>query len=152
MLSIRTVARSHPARKHPRAFRGVPLLILVALVSCEVLGPTAPLPDHAVAFIAPSQYQEWWARTEDCSGRRGTLEGIAWFVVPDASTFMTPEGAKVGRWSRGGDGTQIVIAGAYLLDELVVRHEMLHALLVRGDHPREYFADRCHLTWQRWGG
>lgn len=130
----------------------MPVAVLVSLASCEVLGPTAPLPDNAIAFVAPPQYGDWWARTEACSGRQGNLEDIAWFIVPGAATFMTTEGAKVGRWSRGGAGTQIVVAGSYASNELVVRHEMLHALLDRQDHPPEYFADRCHLTWQSWGG
>lgn len=34
----------------------------------------------------------------------------------------------------------------------VVRHEMLHALLDRGDHPPEYFVSRCGLTWESWDG
>jgi hypothetical protein len=103
-------------------------------------------------LVAPPQYQSWWAETEACSGLQGAFGRIAWFVVPGVSVFATPQGPEVGRWSRGGDGTEIVIAGEYVGNELVVRHEMLHALLDRRDHPPEYFVDRCHLTWESWGG
>ena len=24
--------------------------------------------------------------------------------------------------------------------------------IARSDHPPEYFGDRCHLTWESWGG
>ncbi len=146
------VAQNHRAWKASLRAKIMPVAVLVSLVSCEVLGPSAPLPHNAVALVAPPEYEGWWAQTEACSGRRGNLKDIRWFVVPGVATFMTREGLKVGRWSRGGDGTEIVLAGDYVSDELVVRHEMLHALLDREDHPPEYFTDRCHLTWLSWGG
>jgi len=43
-----------------------------------------------------------------------------------------------------------VIAGNYAEHEMVVRHEMLHALLQREGHPTDYFVNRCHLTWESW--
>ncbi len=130
----------------------LPLTLATALAACDLMGPAAALPGHAVALAAPPQYLQWWTKTEACAGRLGRLDGIAWYVVPDATAFMTPKGEEVGNWSRGSDGTRIVIADAYVGDELVVRHEMLHALLDRGDHPPEYFVDRCHLTWASSGG
>lgn len=152
MRFIVSVARSLPARSKLLNVRVLALVMLVGLAACDLMGPAEPLPDRAVAFVAPPQYQTWWAQTEACSGRQGHLERIAWYVVPDVTEFTTPEGENVGRWSRGSNGTQIVVAGAYLVNELVVRHEMLHALLNRPDHLREYFVDRCHLTWESWGG
>jgi hypothetical protein len=53
-------------------------------------------------------------------------------------------------WNREGRINRIVIAGNYLNHEMVVRHEMLHALLQREGHPTDYFVDRCHLTWETW--
>ena len=112
----------------------------------------APLPADAVAFIPPAIYRVWWARTEACSQLHGRLGSIRWYSLPNKATFMTPAGERVATWSHGGAGTRIVVAGGYLTDELVVRHEMLHALLDRGSHPPAHFIDRCHLTWQSWGG
>ena len=97
-------------------------------------------------------YQEWWARTEACSGRSGRLGPIEWYMVPDVSEFMTSQGEKVGLWSHSSAGVRIVIAGDYLENELVIRHEMLHALLDQEGHPQEYFVDKCHLTWESWQG
>jgi len=108
------------------------------------------LPESAIAFSPPPEYKVWWARTEACSGRPRRPTGIAWYVVPEVSGFMTSQGQVVAIWSRGTDGARIVIAGAYLASELVVRHEMLHALLDRPDHPPAYFVDRCHLTRDSW--
>jgi hypothetical protein len=150
--SLEWLARTVSVRRPSFRLRSHPLVILSVLSACEILGPTAALPEHAVALAAPIQYQDWWARTEACSGRQGRLADVAWFVVPDVTEFPTPDGAEVGRWTRGSNGTRIVIAEAYLDDELVVRHEMLHALMDRGDHPAAYFADRCHLTWATWRG
>jgi hypothetical protein len=71
-------------------------------------------------------------------------------VVPNAETFETPAGEKVGMWEKSGNTTRIIIAGRYLDHEMVVRHEMLHHLLDREGHPQEFFAARCHLTWDTW--
>jgi predicted small lipoprotein YifL len=150
--STDSVGLEVPPRSKRLRLRALPLLLLTALAACERLGALTPPPDHAVAFVAPAQFGVWWARTEACAGRQGHFEDISWFVVPDVSQFMTPQGAEVGRWSQGRDGTRIVIAGLYLDSELVVRHEMLHALLDREGHPPEYFVVRCHLTWASWGG
>ena len=129
------------------------MVVLVSLGDVHTSRPLAALPSNAVAFNPPAAYLEWWARTVACSKLRGgSLQSIAWFVVPGAATFQTTAGARVARWSRGNDGTRIVVAGEYLSDEMVIRHEMLHALLDRPDHPPEYFVDRCHLTWESWGG
>lgn len=134
-----------------RLARSLTVAVPAMLAACDVVGPTAPLPDDAVAFAAPAQFKAWWALTESCAGRRSNLEAITWFIVPGVSTFMTPQGAKVGRWSRGSSGTQIVVAGRYIADEMVIRHEMLHSLIDQGGHPPKYFVARCHLTWQTWG-
>ncbi len=88
-----------PVRSKRLQRRVLPLVVLAALATCESVGPTVALPDQAVAFVAPPEYQTWWTQTEACSGRQGPREGIA-----------------------------------------------------RSDHPPEYFGDRCHLTWESWGG
>jgi hypothetical protein len=122
------------------------------LAACETLGPPEPLPAGAEPFAAPSDFGIWWARTEACSGRSGDMSGIEWYVVPGAHTVETSLGPKVGVWSHSAAGMRIVLAGDYVGSELVVRHEMLHALLDREGHPSEYFVARCQLTWESWQG
>ena len=124
--------------------------LLGMLAACETLGPPDPLPANAQPFAAPVEFRTWWARTEECSGRAGDLSRVDWFVVPGAHTVETSDGPKVGVWSHSSAGVRIVLAGDYVGSELVVRHEMLHALLDREGHPREYFEERCHLTWESW--
>ena len=118
------------------------LALLMALASCD--SPTAPsLPAGAVRFTPPSIYRQWWALTEQCSGRQGTYDAIAWYVVPDVSTLPGTKGLS-GYWYADN---RIVLAGAYdgIAAGDLVRHEMLHALLGPGvnGHPRDMFVRRC---------
>lgn len=125
--------------------------LLGTLAACEMLGPPTPLPVQAQQVLPPDEYRTWWAETEACAGVSGDIDQVAWYIVPDAETFDSKSGPKVGLWSHSGEGVRIVLAGNYVDNELVVRHEMLHALLDREGHPAEYFETRCHLTWQTWG-
>ena len=122
---------------------GLPALV----ASCTSLAPHEPsLPTGAVALATPTIYQ----RTQSCSGLSGDFSTVQFYVVPGVDTFPTEAGPKVGLWNREGHTNRIVIAGNYLAHEMVVRHEMLHALLQRVGHPPDYFIARCHLTWESW--
>src|SRR5687768_764740 len=109
-------------------------------LSCD--SPTAPLPAGAVAFTPTSVYSWWWQQTESCSGRTGALSTVQWFVVPGVSSIATPNGNIVsGYWDP--DGRRIVLAGESQYFGDLVRHEMLHALLGKGSHPRAEFIQKC---------
>ena len=124
---------------------------MFALAGCTSLGPSeASLPAGAVPLAAPEIYREWELRTQSCSGLTGDFSTLQFYVVPGVETFPTEAGPKVGLWKREGWVNRIVIAGNYVAHEMVVRHEMLHALLQREGHPSSYFVDRCHLTWDTW--
>ena len=123
--------------------------LLIPLLGCTT-EPTSTLPDGAQAFVPPAEYEAWWVSTEGCASIQGNLARIKWYVVPGVSTFPTAEGEKVGIRIKTGSDIRIVIAGNYVEHEMVVRHEMLHALLNRAGHPAEYFEDRCQLTWETW--
>ncbi len=127
-------------------------LVLAGLISgCASLAPSEPsLPVGAVAIATPTVYLEWNQRTERCSGLVDDVSAIQFYVVPGVDTFPTEAGPKVGLWQRDAGVNRIVIAGNYAEHEMVVRHEMLHALLQREGHPTNYFVDRCHLTWDSW--
>lgn len=124
--------------------------LLAMLAACEMLSPPAALPPNAQLMTPPAEYVAWWSSTEACSGRSGNLATIEWYYVPDVQAFETETGPKVGLWTRSSAGIRIIIAGAYAHHELVVRHEMLHALLDREGHPAEYFQTKCQLTWDSW--
>ncbi|MDZ4863120.1 MAG: hypothetical protein SGJ01_06695 [Gemmatimonadota bacterium] len=141
----------HPVLPHRRSRAPFYCLgLLAALAACEMLGPAEALPSGAMLLIAPPEYEAWWTATEACAGESSDFQRIEWYVVPDVRTFPTTAGEKVGLWSHSSDGMRIILAGDYADNELVVRHEMLHALLDRNGHPAEYFQERCHLTWESW--
>jgi len=104
-------------------------------------------PLGAEAWSAPPSYRVWWERTEACSERTGSFEAVQWLIVP-GDGFDCPSGKCAGRWEPG----RIYIASAFVDDEMVVRHEMLHALLDRGGHPNPPFGVGCPLTWDTWAG
>jgi hypothetical protein len=134
--------------------RLTPMVItaMLVLAACEMLAPMSDFPATAVPMAPPAAYATWWQRTEGCAQRTGSFTRIRWYVVPGVMTFPTREGPKVGLWSRIGSEVRIAVAQGYLDNELVVRHEMLHALLDREGHPSLYFEQRCHLTWETWQG
>ncbi len=121
----------------------------VIIGGCTAFEPSN-LPFGAVPMEAPAQYQEWWARTEQCSGLTGAMTEVAWYVVPNTASFQTDLGEKVGLWVKTDSDAKIVLAGTYRDHELVVRHEMLHQLLKRTGHPEDFFVEKCGLTWERW--
>jgi hypothetical protein len=116
------------------------LLLLPLVAACE--RSVAPVfADGAQQFLAPPVYQLWWAMAQECSGRRGPLSAVHWYVVPGAETVAINGERYEGYWS--STGNSIVLAEAATLDGPLVRHEMLHALLGDAGHRREEFLGRC---------
>jgi hypothetical protein len=116
------------------------------LVACRDLplapAPSVPeLPAGAEALTPLATYSDWWRSVEDCAGRRGDMGRVSWFVVPDRTAFSYRDARYNGYW---WDGVHwILLAGEQVSNGSIVRHEMLHELLGRGDHPPEYFQGRC---------
>lgn len=131
--------RTHPARCGMAA-----LAIVLACTACRdfAAAPVAPdLPAGAEALEAPADYAAWWAATERCAGLSGDLSRISWFAIPGRTSFMYQDGQYDGYWWKGVHW--ILLAGDKVQNGLIVRHEMLHDLLGRGDHPAEWFQQRC---------
>ena len=78
--------------------------------------------------------------TEACSGRSGDLSAVHWYRTP-GSHIVRGEQAVGGYWNRYGN--IIVIAEDGIERGSMVRHEMLHALLQSGGHPRPQFLGSC---------
>ena len=101
----------------------------------------ATLPESAIPFSPPSVYAHWWAMTEQCSGLAEPMTDISWYQVPGVSAFSAHDTYLAGEWLSSGN--RIVLADSASGEGALVRHEMLHALLQRGGHDREYFLGRC---------
>lgn len=126
-----------------------PVVMAVCLVIGALLGGCSRFaPEDAERIEPPAIYRTWWARTEQCSGRSGSMARVQWFLVP-GHAFQCPTGTCAGRWE---DNHSIYIAEDWLEHEMVVRHEMLHELLNAPGHPDPPFGDPCPLTWSTWSG
>lgn len=133
-----------------RRVAGAVLLPWLLTACGSATEPTSNLPVGAVAIPVSQSYSEWFAKTEACSGIQGSIASIQFFVVPGVTEFSTADGDKLGMWTKLGKETRIVIAGAYQHHEMVVRHEMLHALIGVTGHPAGLFDGQCRLTWETW--
>jgi hypothetical protein len=94
----------------------------------------------------PAVYQQWWVKTEACSGLSGNFDRVEWMIVPGES-FPCSSGDCVGHWE---PGHKIFLASDWSTHEMVVRHEMLHDLMRRSGHPSPPFGTGCPLTWETW--
>ena len=115
-------------------------VILVA--ACEnAASPASPaLPSGAVPMTPLPVYEEWWRMTQACSGTQDAMARVDWYVIPGVESFSFGLLENVAGMY---ESDRIVLAGTAVRDGRVVRHEMLHALLRSGRHPRSQFADDC---------
>ena len=139
-ISIRCIRGTRGARR--RAWTAIMLLAgLVTLGSCRDVVVLPPeLPQSAQPLTPLDMYATWWQATEDCAGVSGQMSRVRWFVVPESDSFVYRGDRYDGYWWQVH---WITLASARVDDAAIVRHEMLHDLLGRGDHPAEYFQRRC---------
>lgn len=137
---MRVVFRQSPRQQLPTLLRVLAAAFVgtLGLVSCGLA--TAPLPPNAEEFAPPAVYARWWAMTEACSGHSGNLAAVRWYHVPGFVLEVNGRDAA-GYWS--SDGNRIVLMDNLMDDGAGVRHEMLHALLRVGGHPRAQFLGSC---------
>ena len=119
------------------------IVTLVAVTgSCRDFAVLAPeLPPKAEPIAPLAIYSEWWRAAEECSGRTAPMTRVQWFVVPGSDSFAYQGTRYDGYWWNGVHW--ITLAEGRVQDPGIVRHEMLHDLLGRGDHPAEFFQLRC---------
>jgi hypothetical protein len=115
----------------------------LALTFCDrVVDP--PLPSDAEQFSPPGVYSTWWNMTQTCSGLTGSLGAVTWYKTDEVLHDTRTGEAIVGYWTAGSN--RIIINNSVMLDGAAVRHEMLHALLQKGGHPRNQFLGKCSGT------
>jgi hypothetical protein len=123
-------------------FSGLTGLLLI-LSGCGFVDPVGDVP-----LDPPAVYRDWWAKTQACSGLSGNFERVRWSVI-EGSSFSCSSGQCAGHWR---SDHHIFLAGDWSMDEMVVRHEMLHDLIGRPGHPAPPFGQGCPLTWETWNG
>ena len=131
----------------PRTFRRICITTALAglchVSACRYFTEPDPwFPASAIPLDPiPDRYPDLWSDTERCSGLHGTLASVHFYVVPHVTSWQVGNKSVLGVWEKHGN--RIILAEFTVDFDIVVRHEMLHALLGRGDHPREYFVVRC---------
>jgi hypothetical protein len=127
-----------------RANRNAPRAVIFALIACvscdHLVDP--PLPPDTARFVPPAVYARWWAMVESCSGFNRSLADVEWYSAPGRLTNPNNgEEAVEGYYSRASN--RIVLRMNDTIAGGTVRHEMLHALLRVGSHPRSAFLQSC---------
>lgn len=116
------------------------LLAVLALVLVAILAACSDLtaPNGAVPILPiPAEYRAWWSELEACSGKRGDIDAVRFYVVA-----ALPHG-RIGQATIKSDQTVILFVRGHQNFDTPVKHEMMHALLRVGGHPAEYFAGPC---------
>jgi hypothetical protein len=124
------------------------LRILYATAVVSLFGACGFDPGGDSPMDPPAVYREWWGKTEACSGLSGDFDRVQWSVVP-GNGFKCSSGTCAGHWQ---PDHRIYLAQDWTMNEMVVRHEMLHDLLGRPGHPDPPFGNPCPLTWATWKG
>lgn len=118
------------------------LVSLAGILASTCRSPTAVLPpDGAIPFTPPAVYASWWSMVEQCAGRAGRFEAVRWYVMPGAHSFDLGEMRVAGVWTRAGNA--ITVGEHARMNGQLIRHEMLHAILQGGSHPRAQYLGRC---------
>ena len=126
------------------ACRRVRLPALV--VGLVIFACTRPIPPESVArpVARPDSAVAWWQALEACSGKSGDLAAVTWLSVRGYVVVIDGLGYD-GFWLQDRNA---VVFGEDRLSTAnraghLIRHELLHALLQRGDHPTEFFGRKC---------
>lgn len=98
-------------------------------------------PGGAKRFTPPSYYLALWKQTEACSGRTADYNAVSWYALPAGASWSSEYGETLGAWSERDN--RITLRAELVDDSLLVRHEMLHAILHDGRHTVEFFLTRC---------
>lgn len=118
------------------------LAVLLWLLACtNPIDATAGIEARAQFITAPPTYELWWSELEACSGIQRDFSAVNFYVVPNAYQVTVGGVSYWGYWIRKGN--KIIMADAWMSSEKWVKHEEMHALLQRSDHPIEYFDGNC---------
>ena len=117
---------------------GVPLIVACS----DIVEP--PLPADAEIFSPPPVYSTWWNMTQACSALSGSLAAVTWYKTNEVVHDTHSGDVIAGYWVSSSN--RIVLTASVMLDGGIVRHEMLHALLRKGGHPRAQFLGACAGT------
>lgn len=110
------------------------------------LACTRSIPPESIArpVARPDSAAAWWQALETCAGKSGDLAAVTWLGVTGYVVVIDGLGYD-GFWLKDRNA---VVFGEERLSNAnraghLIRHELLHALLQRSDHPTEFFGRKC---------
>jgi hypothetical protein len=121
------------------------LVVLAVICTALLLSACAFMPNEAEPYTPPESYRAVWAQAEACTGVKGSMDRIAFYKMPGRS-FESP---NIPNAAGHSDHHRIILAEHWLDHPMVVKHEMIHALIGSG-HPKEPFEVPCKATWESW--
>jgi hypothetical protein len=128
------------SRHRPSITRSLMAIGIGALVAGNGCMWPTDLPASAQPMDPPAIYSRWWNMVENCSGHTAPFNSVRWYRTPVASIRI--DGSDVvGYYAPSGH--YVVVTDGIVDDGARVRHEMLHALLNVGGHPRDEFLGAC---------
>jgi hypothetical protein len=110
-------------------------VLCVAAWACAGNGHPVPRKVDWVyaAYRPPPEYVGWWEDTEDCLGIRYEFKRVTWVVVRGRAFQLNSRGDSLAGYTiLKPTGPTIMLAEVFWLNELVVRHEAVHAITGRG--------------------
>jgi hypothetical protein len=136
--------RTNPTRALDYVWRVGASCALYMVGACSDAAAPAPLPPDAREFTPEPVYRDWWQQMERCSGRSAPFDAVRWYVVPGEAPFRVAgiPYPVIGYWDQRANH---IVLLEYLPTQRapVIRHEALHAILRRTDHPPRYFEELC---------
>ena len=119
-----------------RFLRILPVALPVVAACYSIIEPEQTLPPDAALTQPLSEYVQWYAETEVCTGETGDFAEVRWYTVPH-QRWWDPvwEQFAIGTWRAPHD---IYLASPQRANEDLVKHEIVHELLRGGqaDDPR----------------
>ncbi len=132
-------------------------LVFVVACSCATTGRAASFTLNHKQFIPTPWHIAQYLIVEECTGIKGDVSRVDWFVADAILTFpdpkisvwealnaFSPSDRKGGQWHpiEDSDRSSITFDARFVFDHQTVRHEILHDLLWGGEHSNPLFA-RC---------
>jgi hypothetical protein len=111
---------------------------VLVLIGCS--STTAPTVGDGIQRLdAPAIYRTWYSEVKACSGLTGNYDAL---TLRTATNIAVGNDVFSGYWTPPHTIT-IRFETVWLYDETLIKHEFLHDVLQRGDHPAQYFNGVC---------
>ncbi len=126
----------------PLPFRSVSGALAVTALWIACLPPTTE-PEGLVDYEPLPEYAMWYVELQRCAHVTGTpITDVRWRQLPGATRIVYADTTLAAYWL---PPAEIVISGAYIRSEKIVKHELLHHMLRTDSRHRDPSWVECGL-------